>query len=90
MLWEDFREAYATTQLSTVRDRSVDCVESRLDIAERILKPRRLCDVASSDALHRLQADLPSGCIKTVGQVCNLSVFTASNALQSFVGRNHV
>jgi integrase len=36
-------------------------MESRLDLAERILKPRRLSDVATSDALLTLQSELLAG-----------------------------
>lgn len=61
MSWQEFRELYRTTQLVTLRGRSADCAESRLDICERILKPRTLGDVASADALHRLQARLLAG-----------------------------
>lgn len=61
MLWSDFREEYRQTQLATLRDRSIDSAESRLDIAERILKPRTLGDVARADALHDLQSRLLAG-----------------------------
>jgi hypothetical protein len=41
MAWSDFREQYRTTQLVTLRDRSADCAESRLDITERIFQSPR-------------------------------------------------
>lgn len=61
MSWDEFRERYTELQLSTLRDKTVAAAESRLDIAERILKPRRLSDVADSEALHELQAKLLRG-----------------------------
>jgi len=61
MPWEEFREAYTTMQLASVRDNSALAAESRLDIAERILKPQRLADVANADALHKLQSELLAG-----------------------------
>ena len=61
MEWSDFREQYRTLQLATVRDSSAMHAESRLDLAERILKPRTLGDVADPNALQRLQARLLAG-----------------------------
>ena len=61
MPWDDFREEYRTIQLVTISDRSARDAESRLDVSARILKPKRLGDVANSDALHRLQASLLAG-----------------------------
>jgi integrase len=61
MRWEDFRERYTELQLSGLRERSASCAESRLDIVERILKPRLLTDVANSEALHELQKRLRDG-----------------------------
>ncbi len=61
MQWADFRLRYAELQLSTLREKAVDAAESRLDIAERILKPRSLGDVASAEALHELQSKLLAG-----------------------------
>jgi integrase len=61
MAWEHFRDRYRELQLSGLRERTVDAAESRLDIAERILKPRTLADVANSEALHDLQARLLAG-----------------------------
>lgn len=61
MEWSDFREQYRTLQLATVRDSSAMHAESRLDLAERILKPRTLGDMADPNALQRLQARLLAG-----------------------------
>ena len=49
MLWEDFRDLYSKLRLnSTNRKRSgIEATEVRLDVAERILKPRRLIDIVS-------------------------------------------
>ena len=55
--WDQFREEYRRIWLSTLRDKSAVDSESRLDIAERILRPRVLADVADSDALDRLQSN---------------------------------
>lgn len=61
MDWPDFREQYRTQHLSTVRDSTAFHAESRLDIAERILMPRTLGEVADPNALQRLQAKLLAG-----------------------------
>lgn len=61
MAWDDFRERYSTLHLSTLRVKSSVNAESRLDVAERILKPRTLGDVANSEALHELQQKLLVG-----------------------------
>jgi integrase len=61
MSWEEFRDAYTTMQLATVRSKSAADAESRLEIAERILKPRTLADVANGEALARLQCGLLAG-----------------------------
>ena len=53
MPWDDFRNEYSDKYLSTLADRSAIDSESRLNIAERILKPRWLSDVADRDALQR-------------------------------------
>ena len=44
-----------------VRDKTAAAAESRLDIAERILKPRTLGDMADPTALQQLQAKLLAG-----------------------------
>lgn len=61
MPWNQFREAYSELHLMTIRSGSAEDAESRLDVVERILKPIRLRDVVSSEALTRLQADLLAG-----------------------------
>ena len=61
MAWEVFRERYAEIQLTALREKSAADAESRLNVAERILKPRTLSDVANGDALHKLQARLLAG-----------------------------
>ncbi len=61
MEWEDFRGQFRTLHLTTVRDNTASDTESRLDIAERILKPRTLGDFADPSSLQRLQAKLLAG-----------------------------
>jgi len=61
MPWADFREQYKELHLNTIRDSSAMHAESRLDVAERILRPRTLGDVADPNALTRLQAKLLDG-----------------------------
>ncbi len=61
MLWQDFREQYRVLHLNSLREGSVIHTESRLDLAERILHPKKLEDVANPLALQKLQAELLSG-----------------------------
>ena len=61
MEWEDFREQYRVLHLATVREGTSIHAESRLDIAERILRPKTLADIADPNALHQLQAKLLAG-----------------------------
>jgi len=61
MSWSDFREQYRVLHLATLRDSSAAHTESRLDLAERILKPRRLTDIADANSLQQLQARLLAG-----------------------------
>ncbi len=61
MPWEVFREQYSRVQLATIRDRSAVHAESRLDLAERIIRPKTLGDMAQADTLHRLQSELLAG-----------------------------
>lgn len=68
MEWSDFREQYRVLHLTTVRDKTAAAAESRLDIAERILKPRTLGDVADPIALQQLQAKLLKGVHSQRGQ----------------------
>ena len=67
MDWEEFREQYTKLQLDSLREKSAIDAESRLDIAERILKPRILSDLATGEALHELQAKLLMGAEGTKG-----------------------
>jgi integrase len=60
--WEMFRERYSRLHVVMLRDRtSARDAESRLDIAERILRPRTVGEVATKATLERLQASLLSG-----------------------------
>ena len=59
MPWDDFRQRYSKIHLSGLKS-AVDA-ESRLDVIERILKPRTLADVADSETLHDLQQRLAVG-----------------------------
>ncbi len=61
MDWGDFREQYRVLHLSTVRDSTAAHAESRIDLAERILKPKTLGDVADPNSLQQLQAQLLAG-----------------------------
>lgn len=61
MDWADFREQYRTLHLSTIRNNSAMHAESRLDLAERIVKPRSLGDLANPNSLQQLQARLLAG-----------------------------
>jgi integrase len=61
MEWSDFREQYRVLHLATVRDGTAAHAESRLDLAERILRPTTLGDVAAPNALQQLQAKLLAG-----------------------------
>jgi hypothetical protein len=58
MEWDDFREQYRALHLTMVRDSTASDSESRLDLAERILKPKTLGDLAEPNALQHLQAKL--------------------------------
>jgi integrase len=61
MLWEHFREEYRKHHLSTLRDNSVCDIECRLDLAERIMKPKTLGDLGQPEVLLRLQTRLLNG-----------------------------
>lgn len=61
MSWGEFRELFSTLHLSTVRESSAIHAESRLDLAERILRPKKLGDVATATAMQQLQAGLLTG-----------------------------
>lgn len=61
MTWSDFREQYRILHLATVRNSTAVHAESRLDLAERILKPKTLGNMADPNALQQLQAKLLAG-----------------------------
>jgi hypothetical protein len=67
MDWQEFRERYRALQLSTLRADSIEAVEVRLNVAERILKPKTLADMARADSLHDLRAKLLEGAENMVG-----------------------
>ncbi len=59
--WEIFRERYSRLRLAPLRDGSADSTEIRLDVAQRILKPRTVGDVATTEALEHLQSRMLAG-----------------------------
>lgn len=61
MEWAYFREEYRSLHLNTLRTKSIQNAESRLDIAERILRPLVLSDMASTSSLQQIQARLLAG-----------------------------
>jgi integrase len=61
MSWDDFREQYRVLHLRTVRDSTAMHAESRLDLAERIVRPKTLGDMADANALQKLQAKFLAG-----------------------------
>ena len=61
MDWDVFRDRYRELQLNGLRKKSIDAAESRLDICERVLKPKTLSDMANPEALHELQSKLLAG-----------------------------
>ncbi len=61
MDWEDFREEYRSLHLNTLRDKTAEAAESRLDIAERIIKPKNLGKLAETPVLQLLQTRLLAG-----------------------------
>lgn len=61
MSWEVFREEYTRLRLDKLRDKTSIGSECRLDIAERIIKPATLADMANRDALIRLRDGLSAG-----------------------------
>ena len=68
MPWGEFREEYTNLHLAMQRDGTAMHAESRLDIAERIMRPRILADMASAEPLHQLQAKLLAGAQSTRGK----------------------
>lgn len=61
MDWEDFREQYRSLHLESLRDRSAESSECRLDICARIIKPRTISDIFNTHTLQVLQAALKRG-----------------------------
>jgi integrase len=61
MEWQDFREEFRVLHLNSLRESTAIHAESRLDLAERILKPRTLGESADPNALQQLQAKLLAG-----------------------------
>ncbi|QDS99047.1 hypothetical protein [Adhaeretor mobilis] len=61
MPWQEFRDRYSDLKLVELRNSSRRDAESRLDVVERILKPKTLSDLASSEALQDLKNRLHSG-----------------------------
>jgi integrase len=61
MSWEEFRLEYTRLHLDTLRDKSAIDSESRLDIAERIIKPKTLADMANREAFGTLKDALLRG-----------------------------
>jgi len=62
MPWESFRDEYSRLKVSTFHsEESMISSEVRLDICERIVKPRTLADMCKSETLSRLQAELRAG-----------------------------
>ena len=59
--WDIFRERYSTQRLVQRRDRTAAHFESRLDIAERIIRPKTIGDMATRKALELLQRELLAG-----------------------------
>lgn len=61
MDWDYFRDQYRTLHLDTLRRDTTMHAESRLDLAERILRPNTLGDIANANALQQLQIRLLNG-----------------------------
>jgi integrase len=61
MLWEEFREEYRGIHLNTLRTSSAVHAESRLDLAERLARPKILGALAEPITLQRLQAAFLAG-----------------------------
>ena len=68
MPWAEFRWLYTTEKLATQRKRGAECAESRLDISERIIRPKTLSDMASADAMQKLQNKLLEGAESRTGK----------------------
>ncbi len=61
MSWDEFREKYRCYRLVKLREKTVIHTESRLDIATRIIKPKKLADMAHPENLDRLSLELSMG-----------------------------
>jgi integrase len=61
MEWEDFREQYRTLHLDSLRDKSAQSSESRLDVCAEIIKPKTISDIFNNHKLQILQAALKRG-----------------------------
>ncbi len=62
MSWDDFRDEYRRLYLEQdCRPKSIIDSDSRLDVAERIIKPTTIGDMATRENLERLQAALLEG-----------------------------
>lgn len=63
MPWDEFREKYRKLKLlgGNRKPGGIEAAEYRLDVVQRILKPRTLADVASDAALEDLQTKLLRG-----------------------------
>lgn len=61
MGWQDFREEFRVLHLNSLRASTAIHAESRLDLAERILRPKTLGEIADPNALQQLQAKLLAG-----------------------------
>lgn len=61
MDWQDFREEYRALHLQSLRKNTAEDAESRLDIAERIVNPKTLGDLAQSATLQNLKSRLLVG-----------------------------
>jgi integrase len=55
MPWDAFRDLFRTRHLSELRPRTRNSYESRLDIAERLMAPATLGDMADRDTLVQLR-----------------------------------
>jgi integrase len=61
MRWNDFRDDYSRLKLVTLRDGVASSTENRIDVCERIVKPRTLADMARTDRLETLKVELLAG-----------------------------
>jgi integrase len=61
MDWNDFREEYRGKHLRSVRQSTAEDAENRLDIAERLIHPETLGDLAKKSTLQDLKIRLLAG-----------------------------